>query len=116
MSASGLVREPALSVVRKTAYGDPHARMSLIRERLAETSQRDRSLRVMLVLAHELLRQGVALGEALQAAEQWAASPAQESGGAADDYEELVRHIHATVATRLPGETKVLVVSRGDES
>jgi hypothetical protein len=116
MSPRLMVREPVLSAVRKTA-GDPHARMSLIRERLAATSQRDRDLRVMLVLSHELLRRGVALGEALQAAEQRAAvSPAQGSGGAVDDYEELVRHIHAMVATKLPGGTKILVVSRGDES
>ena len=117
MSVQTLMREPAQSMVRKTTYGDPHARMALICERLAATTQRDRNLRVMLVLAHELLRQGVALGEAQQVAEQWTGvPPAQRNGGAVDNYRELTRRIHKTVATRVPSETKILVVSRGDES
>jgi hypothetical protein len=87
--------------------------MSRFRERLVTTSERDRNLRVMLVLAHEALRQrGLALtGQAVRfAAEPTVAATAHRGEG----YQELIARIHDAVARTVPRGARLLVISRGD--
>lgn len=90
--------------------------MARIRERLAETSDGDRRLRVMLVLAHEALRNGEA-GDARSAQMEGhdaGTSPAPPVG--AEDYSRLVSRIHDLVAASVPTGARLLVVTRGDDT
>lgn len=92
------------------------ATMELMRERIAATTApEDARLRVVLVLAHELLRQRELLEEAatLQAHEPAAAA---DGGDAVEDYSDLIRRIHAVAVAKLPRDARVLVVSRGDDA
>jgi len=87
------------------------ATMERLRERLATAhAPQDARLRVLLVLAHELLRQRTLLDAA---ALPVAAAPVADA--AVEDYGELVRRIRAVAAAALPPGARVLVVSRGDE-
>ncbi|HEX4804556.1 MAG TPA: hypothetical protein VFU94_01540 [Conexibacter sp.] len=89
------------------------ATMERLRERLATASgPQDARLRVLLVLAHELLRQR----EALDAAAQPRLAPAPIAGAPVEDYGALLRRIHAIATATLPPGARVLVVSRGDDA
>lgn len=88
--------------------------MSRLRRRLAATSSTDRALRVMLILAHEAVRER---DRALQVS----AGLESDSEGASvaaiartEDYGELVKHVRAIVADTVPAGANILVVSRGD--
>ena len=91
------------------------ATMERVRERIATTAPEDARLRVVLVLAHELLRQRALLEEAAtaQAHEPAAATNGSES---VEDYGDLIRRIHAVAAAQLPQDAQMLVVSRGDDA
>jgi len=86
-----------------------------IRERLADTGESDRALRVMLVLAHEAVRRRQ---EAALAVDQGDAVrvTAPTAPVDRDDYSELLARLHEIVAASVPAGAKILVVSRGDES
>lgn len=89
------------------------ATMERLRERLATASgPRDARLRVLLVLAHELLRQR----EALAAVPRVEPACAADGGALVEDYDELVRRIAAVAAATLPPGARVLVASRGDDA
>jgi hypothetical protein len=89
------------------------ATLERVRERIATSAPEETRLRVVLVLAHELLRQRALLDAAPQPCEPASAA----DGGEADvDYGELVQRIHAVALAQLPSGAHVLVVSRGDEA
>lgn len=95
---------------------EAQARMLRLRERLSTTTEDERVLRVMLVLAHELVHRDALAEQALAAARDRRFSPmAAASGMEAADYRELIGHMHRVAATKLPTNSKLLVVSRGDE-
>lgn len=89
------------------------ATMERLRGRLATANgPQDAPLRVLLVLAHELLRQR----ELLDAAAPLPHAPAPAADATVDDYGELVRRIRALASATLPAGARVLVVSRGDDA
>lgn len=89
------------------------ATMERLRARLATASApQDARLRVLLVLAHELLRQRALL----DAAAPLRVAPAPVADAAVEDYDELVRCVQAVAAATLPPGARVLVVSRGDDA
>jgi hypothetical protein len=92
------------------------ATMERVRERIATTAPEDARLRVVLVLAHELLRQRALLDEAQDAAAPSCEPAAAAGGEAVEDYGELIRRIHAVATAQLPQDARVLVVSRGDDA
>jgi hypothetical protein len=93
------------------------ATMERVRERIATTAPEDARLRVVLVLAHELLRQRALLDEARAAAPlRCEPAAAADSGESVADYAELVQRIHAVARARLPHGARLLVVSRGDDA
>ena len=88
--------------------------MERIRARLAATSEDERTLRVMLVLAHEALRRSMPVrGE--EAVAGSSAPPAARSTVSRDDYAQLVDRVRAIVAESVPAGARLLVVSRGDD-
>jgi len=93
-------------------------RLSGIRARLAATSAGETQLRVMLVLAHEAVRQSELAREAgAPAADPGRApAPVAHSPLAADRYAELVAAVRRTVERTVPSGSRVLVVSKGDEA
>jgi hypothetical protein len=91
--------------------------LAALRERLARTEPADARLRVMLVLAHEALRQRAAAAAALEAA-GLGAEPREAAGQEPvdpEDYERLVARINEIAARVVPSHARALVVSRGDE-
>ena len=92
------------------------ATLERVRERIATTAPEDARLRTLLVLAHELLRQRALLDEARAATPRREPASAADGGEPVADYDELVRHVHATALATLPAGARVLVVSRGDEA
>jgi hypothetical protein len=92
------------------------ATMERVRERIARTAPEDARLRVVLVLAHELLRQRTLLDAAPQAAPAYEPASAADGGEPVGDYAELIQRIHAVAAAKLPRGAHVLVVSRGDDT
>lgn len=92
------------------------ATLERVRERIATTAPEEARLRTLLVLAHELLRQRALLDEARAATPRREPASAADGGEPVADYDELVRHVHATALATLPAGARVLVVSRGDEA
>lgn len=93
------------------------ARLSRIRARLAATSEEETGLRVMLVLAHEALRQQAQASSARPGDEITAISgPTAIEGVSPSHYAELVSNILETVARVVPAGARLLVVSRGDDA
>lgn len=91
------------------------ATLERMRERIATSAPEEARLRTLLVLAHELLRQRALLDQAPPVTRPVQRAAAADGGAPVDDYEELVRRIHATASDRLPRDARVLVVSRGDD-
>jgi hypothetical protein len=89
------------------------ATLERVRERIATTAPEEARLRMMLVLAHELLRQRALLDAA---AAPYESAAAADGGEPVADYEELIQRIHTTALAALPAEAHVLIVSRGDEA
>ena len=105
------------SVMRRVV--DPARTMARIRARIAETAPEDARLRVLLVLAHEVLR----LREQESAAERLhadASDPAPWTppipGASKQEYAGLIPRIRELVGTLLPSGSNVLVTSRGDDA
>ena len=91
--------------------------LAALRERLARTSPADTRLRVLLVLAHEAIRQREVAAEALEAA---GLGPEPAAAGSQDpvapaDYEQLVERINEIAARVIPPDAHAVVVSRGDD-
>lgn len=103
---------------RPTQPSEVETSLTRIRERLRRTSPRDQRLRVMLVLAHEALRERARTDDAI-AAVGLGPAPAEagEQGeiGAAD-YKQLIARIHEISARVIPPDARVLVVSKGDDA
>src|SRR5438105_15885193 len=87
------------------------ARMARIRRRLAETTERDKPARMMLVLAHEALRHQEAARTARPSGPEPVSTPALPC-----DYRMLTERIKQIIARTVPHGARVLVVSRGDEA
>ena len=92
------------------------AAMERVRERIATTAPGDARLRVLLVLAHELLRERAARDAAAAAAPPVEPGTAADGGAPVESYGALVERIHAVAHAALPPQARVLVVSRGDEA
>jgi hypothetical protein len=93
----------------------PTARMAAIRTRLEASSTDETSLRVMLVLAHELERRQQLAPDATVGATRTAPTVAAWAE-APDDYRQMIAHVHEAVSRSVPPESLVLVVSRGDDA
>jgi hypothetical protein len=95
-----------------TAGPDREDRMARLRERLGSSTCQELNLRVMLVLAHEALRQQ---GIAETARVEYSQAPAiAATASPAGDYEQLVAGVHEIVARTVPSGARLLVISRGD--
>jgi hypothetical protein len=94
------------------------ARMAGLRGRLAETSQDDGALRVMLVLAHELVHQQQSAARTLAPPESSATRPsvAGAVGPGANSYAQLVNRVREIVTRVVPPGASILVVSKGDDA
>jgi len=94
------------------AAAQREARLAQIRERLTATTDHDRQLRVMLVLAHEALRDRGGDGRPTSAP-----GPAPAAAGRAPiaDYAALVAQVHTVVTDSVPAGSRVSVISRGDD-
>jgi hypothetical protein len=90
--------------------------MERVRERIATTAPEDARLRVVLVLAHELLRQRELLDARPAAPAPYAPGAVADSGESVESYAELVERIRAVALGTLPPGARVLVVSRGDDA
>jgi hypothetical protein len=94
------------------------ARMARLRGRLAETSADDAALRVMLVLAHELIRQQQSAAQTV-APSQSSAMPASLAGAVsprASGYAQLVKRVREIVTRVVPPDASILVLSKGDDA
>jgi hypothetical protein len=89
--------------------------MAAIRDRLAATSADEPTLRVMLVIAHELLHQLQVATEATDDGGR-AALVVEPPAPQQDDYDKLIAQVHEAVARCVPPDSSVLVVSRGDDA
>jgi hypothetical protein len=94
---------------------DLEARMARIRGRLAATTEHDRALRVMLVLAHETLRRSTEVAAADAAAGSRPPVSPVTAPVTRGDYAELVRRVQDIAAETVPAGARILVVSRGDD-
>lgn len=90
------------------------ARMAWIHDRLARTTPDDPRTRVMLVLAHELVRQHALIR---QLAAEPAVSGETVAATSADgtDYSRLIERIEAHVREAVPIDATILVIARGDD-
>lgn len=95
------------------------AQLEAIRERLARSGGDDPQLRVMLVLAHEAIRQRERAARAIADTgwEEAAEVPTAASVTSVnlDDYAALVVRIRETVSRLVPAGAGILVVSKGDQ-
>jgi hypothetical protein len=92
----------------------PEVQMARIRDRLARTTEDDRSLRVMLVLAHEAVRRG-APPPAVEDAHEPVGHGAPTKPLSGDHYADLVDWVSRLVVDVVAPGSTVLVVSRGDD-
>jgi hypothetical protein len=94
------------------------ARMARLRGRLAETSEDDGALRVMLVLAHELVHQQQSAARTLAPPESSATLPsvAGAVSPGANGYPELVNRVRDIVTRVVPPGASILVLSKGDDA
>ena len=92
--------------------------MERIRERLGRTSPGERRLRVLLVLAHEAVRQQARAAAAVAAARFGPAPPEAREQPAigAGDYQELVARIRDIAGEVIPPGARALVLSKGDDA
>jgi hypothetical protein len=119
MSASVAIRpRPARRRAGDGASADLRdTRMACIRARLAQTPPEDAQARVLLVLAHELLRSRRPPDTAVDEAEESPDSaPRTPHGVSVNQYAELVARIHDLARQHIPTRARVLVVSRGDDA
>jgi transposase len=94
---------------------DVELQMARIRARLKATTEHDRALRVMLVLAHETLRRSTEVAAADAAAGSRPPVAPVTAPVTRDDYAELVRRVQDIAAETVPAGARILVVSRGDD-
>jgi hypothetical protein len=106
----------ATTIREATGVGnDREARMARLRERLGSSTDGELNLRVMLVLAHEALRQqGIA--ESAPRLEYSPAPAIAATAPPAGDYGQLVAGIHGIVARTVARGARLLVISRGDDA
>ena len=100
-----------------TETRDTDRRLDAIRARIAATPKEDARARVLLVLAHEVLRRrGLDRLVATAPAEEapGVSTIAWSAPGELPPYPELVEQICASVEAAVPLGARVLVVSRGD--
>jgi hypothetical protein len=101
-----------------TETRDTDRRLDTIRSRIAATPKEDARARVLLVLAHEVLRRrGLDRLIAAPPAEETPDVPAiaWSAPGELPPYAALVGRISASVEAAVPLGARVLVVSKGDE-
>ena len=101
------------------SFGDPARSRARIRARIAETAPEEAQLRVLLVLAHEVLgRREEGASDETQSPEvqEHAAWTPSQRAVAVQDYSDLVPRIRRLATRVVPPGASILVTSRGDNA